>query len=164
MMNYFIPLCFLIVLLFWKTKRMHREFSSTTADILKKCEDLKKLLLDLRDGTKTYYEEKRKTERIKNCITIKIVSKDSIEFVKTLDLSRTGAHFRTKRKLTPGGLIDIIIYLSLFPQPIKIKARIARVCRTQEDTTLFDAGIEFLNMTEPDKEKLADTLRLLVES
>jgi hypothetical protein len=158
---YITCLIFSITFLFLIIIKIYRELFLLITNTLKTCEDLKKLIFDLRDGTKTYYEEKRTAERIKECVTIKIIFENSSEFVKTLDLSKTGARFRTSRKLPLDGLIDVNVYLSLFPQPISVRARVARVDRPAEDPAIFDIGIEFLSVNEHDKEKLTETLRLL---
>jgi len=152
---------FLAAFLFWTMVKDHEKLFLSSAKTLKICEDLKKILFDLRDGTKTFYEEKRGAQRIKDCVRIKIISKGFNEFVKTLDLSETGACVRTDKKLLPDSVIDLSIYLSLFPQPINIQGRVARVYESEKDMNVFDVGIEFLSVSDLDKEKLKETVKVL---
>ncbi|MBN1353217.1 MAG: PilZ domain-containing protein [Candidatus Omnitrophica bacterium] len=154
---------FALIVLFILTMRISKKLFLFTADMLRKYENVERLLLDLRDNTRTFYKEKRKSSRILNNITVKITDENSSQgFATILNGGETGALLRTSHKFKLGELATLSIYLPLFPQPITIKVKIARVAPSSEKASGdFDVGVEFLKIERPDKEKLLETLRLL---
>jgi hypothetical protein len=145
----------------WLTVLINRKMSILSSDLLNRCEDMKKLLLDLRNGTNTYFEEKRKAERIRRNVTIKVSGKDFNEFVKTVDLSEGGALIQMCRELHSGESIDMSVYLPLYVEPLNVKGRILRVSSSEEDRAYFETGVEFIDLPLADKDKLIETLSII---
>ncbi|MFH1753643.1 MAG: PilZ domain-containing protein [Candidatus Omnitrophota bacterium] len=156
-------LIFLAALLLWITVRAYKRLLFSTTETLKRCEDLKKLLYDVRDGAHKFNENRRIATRIIEQVTVKLVSADFTQFVRTLDLSETGARFRIEKELFLDSQVSLNIYLSLFPKPIDVKGRIARVEKVSEGPDIFDTGVEFVNMSGEDKERLKETIKLSKE-
>ena len=150
-----------IFVLTWVTILINKRIAALDSDFSDKFDELKKLLFDLRDGTNTFYEEKRKSERVRDNVTMKIVSGGLAEFVKALDLSEGGALIRTSKKLKENDVIDLNIYLKLYAEPISAKASVARVLPSEDDISSFDIGLKFLDMSSIAKERLIETLNVI---
>ena len=134
------------------------------ADLSKKYENLERLSLDIRDGVRTFYKEKRKYPRVINGIRVMLVNKLFCgELFKVRDISYEGALLRINHKVEMGDMIDLNIYLHVFPQPINVRASVVRVCRVEEDSRpeMYDVGMEFIKMSKGDKEKLMETVDIL---
>lgn len=159
--------CFFVVLTFfsWLVVRTYRATIKLSDGVLEKNKNVEKLLLDIRDGTKNFYKEKRKSERIKTKgqISAKITNKDMDKLINVLDISYEGAllsaqkeHFRQEE------VLNLEMYLPLFPQPIDVRGKVVRI----EDATgkkikNFNAGITYLTMPHQDRKKLAETIDAL---
>jgi len=134
-------------------------------DISGKLGDLEKLLLDIRDGTKMFYREKRHFMRVQHNISAKIDKEDCPDFIQIIDISYGGALLKTKHILTKGEVFGLILYLPLYPQPISVKAQVRRVfsadihAEGEEIETRF--GVEFIQVDKFDKEKLEETVNVL---
>lgn len=157
----FAYMLFSLTFLFLVIMRMHRDLSLLSLDMLEKHNSLIRLLFDLREGTKTFYEEKRKSDRMKDKITVKIMTGYSSEFAKALDISYGGALLRTHKEVRQGDIIELNIYLPLFPEPISVKAKAMRVQPAAGYAKTVDIGVEYLNLTDIDKGKLLETIDIL---
>lgn len=144
--------------------KVYKKVFGISLDIKNRYDNLERLLLDLRDGTKTFYREKRKFARLKeDRISAKIADKGDL--VKIINISQEGALLRPMRYFRPGELMDLNIYLPLFPQPIDVRARVVRVsANPQSQPTAFDVGVEYLNMSRLDKKRLVETMSALSQS
>ena len=145
----------------WLTLLINKKMAFLASDLSNMFEEIKKLLFDIRNGTSTYYDEKRKTDRIPRNVTIKVTYKNSGEFVKTLDLSEGGALIRVAREFRIDEIIDMNVYLPLYAEPISAKGKVLRVSPSEEDKTYFETGVEFINLSLTDKEKLIETLSII---
>lgn len=154
-----------LAFLSWLIFKVYKQVFLLSSDIANTCADLEKLLLDLRDGTKTFYREKRKFVRAKDGILAKIAGQVSDELIKVLDISYEGALLRTTQQLKSQDTIDLNIYLPIFPQPIEVKAKVIRVipAKIESQPPSFDVGVKFLNISPPDKEKLIETVDLFIK-
>ncbi|NQU95325.1 MAG: PilZ domain-containing protein [Candidatus Omnitrophica bacterium] len=138
------------------------------SNILHKHGGMEKLLLDLRDGTKTFYKEKRKYHRIKTKgqVLTRIIQKEKDKLIEVLDLSYGGALLGARQtSFQNGETVDLSMHLPLFPQPIDVKGRVVRIERASgRDPKTSDAknvGIEYLDMPRSDREKLIETINTL---
>ena len=134
------------------------------ADLSKQYESLERLSLDIRDGIKTFYKEKRKYPRVINGIRVMLMDKlFEGELFKVRDISYEGALLRINHKVEMGDIIDLNIYLHIFPQPINVRAKAVRVCKVEKDGRpgTYDIGVEFIKMSKSDKEKLTETVDIL---
>jgi hypothetical protein len=141
-----------------------RKISLLADDSRKKYDNLEKLSLDIRDGEKSFYKEKRKSLRIKNEITAKIVNNKVFDgLFKLRDISYEGALLRIDKPMEVGDVIELNIYLHLFPQPIDVKARVVRVLKlkTEGKSEVYDIGMKFIWMSRIDEEKLRETIDTL---
>jgi len=151
------------VFIFWFIAKIY------TVRILSKYRDMEKLLFDIRDGTRSFYTEKRRARRVKTDISAKLIEKGAKENIKILNLSHTGALLKTTKKLQLDRVIALNIYLPLFPQPIDVKAKVVRIINPEtvsgnavSKTPFINAGIEFINMSKIDRERLIETINLLL--
>lgn len=160
---YALYIFFAIGVLFLLITKIQKDIFLATTDILNKCDSLKHILFDVSTGSKTFFEEKRKFQRIKDRIIIEIVSSDSKELSRTIDISYEGAFFETAKNLNQDEIIDLKIYLPLFPQPICVKASVVRAKPSSEDARVFNVGVKYLDMSDLDRGKLKETLDMLEE-
>jgi len=141
---------------------------------LRKTSGMEKILLDIRDGTKKFYVERRKSPRImlKDQFSAKLITKDiSGLFVKVMDISREGARLQVIKELKPGDTIDLDMYLPLFPDPVYVKAKIVRTNKAESflnqekystsHNAGFDVGVEYIDMGRRDIDKISETISLL---
>jgi hypothetical protein len=138
------------------------EMSSKT---MRKYDNVEHILLDMRDGTRLFHQEKRRLLRIKIDISARFTDKSAEDdYVSVTDISGNGLRMRTTRVLKAGDVIGFNMHLPLFAKPIHVKAEVIAVRATAEtkwDTTVFEAGVEYRGMSLSDKEKLSNTLRIL---
>lgn len=156
---------FVITALFWTIAIIHRTYSETASEVMQKYDNIERILLDVRDGTKYFYREKRRSFRIKTDILARFADKSTgDDFVKISDISFEGAQLKTVRALRSGETVKLNIYLPFFSQPINVKARIARVRPTTElkgASAIIEAGIEYTDISDEDSEKLMETINIL---
>lgn len=154
-----------IVSLFWTIAIAYKKISS---DAFSKYDNLETLLLDIRDGTRYFYREKRKTFRVATDIIARFANKISgDEFIKIGDISYEGALLKTTHEVKVGDILELNIYLPLFSQPIYVKANVMRVKLTKETkggSAIFEVGVEYADMFGPDREKLIETVNILHKS
>ena len=154
-----------VVALFWMIAIAHKSFTGISSDNLAKYDNLETLLLDIRDGTRYFYREKRKSFRVATDIIAKFANKVSgDEFIKIGDISYEGALLKTTQQVKPGDILELNIYLPLFSQPIYVKAKVMRMHPTKETkggATIFEVGVEYEDMFGPDREKLIETVNIL---
>lgn len=141
--------------------RTHIALRSFARDFSSKYNDLKRLLFDLRDGTKTFYEERRTSQRIKEGISIRIGGEYAKNRVEAVDISENGASFRLDRGLSLKEIVELTIQVPLFVEPLYIKARVVRSKPVKDNGALFDTGVEFLTMSDPDRQRLLETMNIL---
>lgn len=149
----------LILIFYFAYQRIYRLFN----DFFNQYENIEKLLLDLRDGTKKFYKEKRKFMRVRNGITAKINELEDADSIKVEDISNGGALLVSAERLKEGQIIHLKIKLPLFAQPIEVRAKIVRVIevKSQAQESQYKIGIEFIDMISPDKDKLRETVYVL---
>lgn len=161
----FIFIIIALVLLFWHVTSGYKKISASISEGSNRYGNLERLLLDIRDGKKTFFNEKRRFARYSDTISAKIAGSDT-EILKILNISSGGVLLRTSRKFEENQIINLNIYLPLFPQPINVKAKVIRVapCETKGKSSGFKMGIKYLTINEPDREKLTETLKYLSSS
>ena len=130
-----------------------------------KYDRVERILLDIRDGTKIFYREKRRSFRMNADMLARFTDKGTEDdFVRIGNISHHGLKVSTTRVLVAGETIGLYIYLPLFSKPIPVKIRIARVRPTsqvREGKEVFEAGVEFKDITVGDKEKVDETIKAL---
>jgi len=161
----FIFIIIALVLLFWHVTSGYKKISAAISEDSNRYGNLERLLLDIRDGKKTFFSEKRKFTRYNDNISAKIAGSDT-EILKILNISSGGVLLRTSQKLEENQIINLNMYLPLFPQPINVKAKVIRIApyKTEGKSSGFKVGIKYLNINEPDREKLIETLKYLSNS
>jgi hypothetical protein len=151
--------------LFWYMASIHRKVSQLSLEIAEKYTDTERLLVDVRDGTKRFYKEKRKSERVKapSALNARVADKDIDKLLKVLDLSPEGALLRASRNFfKQGETVYLNMNLPYFVQPIDVKAKIVRIdTLSKGKDPACEVGIEYLNMTRSDRDKLKETLDIL---
>ena len=149
-----IALLFLTVTLSINMRRLYREHSN-----------MERLLFDIRDGGKSVFEEKRRTDRIYGEMGARIYTKDYEENCEVLNASHTGALLRCSRELQQNTVVRLKIYLPIFPQPIDANARVVRSTIKEEPRKppTFDVAVEYTTISNIDREKLIETIDMLLE-
>lgn len=156
---YFILLTlFIIWIVFTGYAHLARLGMKITGD----AEGSQQLLLDLRDGTKHFYKEKRRSLRVKTDITAQLISNNVRDFIKTIDLSYDGALIRTNRKFKVGDIVELDLFLPLFPQPVHVKVLVVRI--VPDETGTYQVGVKYLEMPRDERRKLIETLDTLAKS
>jgi len=162
-------LCFYVVVvlagLFWAIALYYKLLSRMASDVLTRYDNIERILLDLRDGTKHFYREKRRAFRVKTDILAHFADKTTgDDFVKIHDISCDGAQLRTTRPLRAGDSVKLNIYLPLFPQPISSKAKVVWARPTKETkgaSEIYNAGIEYTEMSDEDRERLIESINII---
>lgn len=145
---------------------MFRNMSVSFADIANKYQDMRRILIDIRDGTKHFYTERRKSIRQRLNFKTLIVPSEKPGFIKTLDISYEGALLETPYRIDPGKVIEIKLYLPLFAQPISVKARVmwsAMDLPLEDGTVLYKTGVSFIGMDDISRKELMETIDILSE-
>jgi len=135
---------------------------------VRKYDRVELILLDMRDGTKRFYMEKRRSFRMNTDMLARFTDKGTEDdFVHIGNISRHGLQVSTTRVLVAGETIGLHIYLPLFPKPIPVKIRIAWVRPTsqaKEGKKVFEVGVEFKDITVGDRGKVDETIKALKRS
>jgi len=125
-------------------------------------------LVDIRDGTKNFYKEKRKSPRVRGDITAIIEKKKTKNLIKVIDVSYEGALLRTHNPFKVGQTIELGMRLPLYAQPIDVKAKVVRIAEAAygsgEKPSDFDMGVEYLAINRFDKERLNETIDTLLKN
>jgi len=147
----------------------HRKLLLTVSSLTAERSNLEQLLLDIRDGTKKFYTEKRKHKRVftGTYVSAKIIGKNPSGRVRVRDISYGGALIRTQSYFEIGEKIDINFYLPLFAEPICIGARVARAVTSPDSDgfllSQFDLGLEFIDISRNDSDKLVETVNVIIK-
>jgi len=160
-----------LVALFWIVTHL----SSLNQNLLNKNSNIEKLLIDIRDGTKNFYAEKRRSPRLQlksYNINAKFIYRDADEPIRVMDISNDGARLRLIKNRQLGDILDLNLHLPLFPRPIYIKAKVVRASKINGDNERgfsnsgigFDVGVQYINVPRAEREKLAETIGLLTDS
>lgn len=161
----FFYLIILAVALFWAIAIFYKVLNKMTSDTMLKYDNMERILLDLRDGTKYFYREKRLSLRIKTDMIARFTGKNiSHEFVKIVDIGCGGALLKTTQPMHEGEMVGLDIHLPFFSQPIHAEAVVKRVRSTKEfrgTSLVLEAGVEYAEISRPDREKLAETIDIL---
>ena len=158
------------IVLAWFAIKVCLKIQSVIKNFVSENYNIQRLLCDIRDGTKSFYIERRKFFRVRvkdEAITAILRSGPSIRPMKILNISYGNALLRTNHHFQPGQIVDLDIRLALFPQPIKSSARIIRttpIPNAYGIDPIFDVGVEFLNMSAIDNDKLIETVSILLKS
>jgi hypothetical protein len=123
------------------------------------------LLLDLRDGTRKFYHEKRKTIRVKKDLTAQLIGKEVREFIKTVDVSFDGAQLSSSYRFELGDTIDLNLYLPIYAQPIGVKVRVVRVtaAAVEDGKQMYNVGVKYLEMPEDNRKKLIEAIEQMMK-
>lgn len=164
----FIYATFLFIFLGWGTFRLCKKIYVYTSEILEKYRNIERLLIDMRDKGKTFYAEKRKFPRIstEGKVSARLTEKKSTEKLFSVrDMSYGGALLKSKKKdFRYGERVNLNMYLPLFPQPIDIAAKIVRINgQSKKKNKEFDVGVEYLDITKSDRQRLIETIKTLTE-
>ena len=133
--------------------------------VARRYDDLERTLLGLRDGTKYFYLEKRRSFRIKTDMLAHFADKATgDDYVKIHDISYDGAFLKTTQGLKAGETVKLDIYLPFFPKPVYAEAKVIRASSTKEIkgmSAIFEIGAEFTKMSGDDREKLVESINIL---
>lgn len=147
------------IFLSWLIIKVLREIR----EIFKKYDNLERLLLDIRDNKKTFFQERRRAVRLQREMDAKLVNARTEENMKILNIGYGGALLRASHNFKMGDAIEMKAYLPLYAQPIDIGAKVVRVNRfnTENRPAMVDAGVEFRRIGSLDEQKLAETIDVL---
>jgi len=149
--------------LIWGAYILYNHLRSKYLEVLDKFNNLERVLLDIRDGTKNFYREKRNYPRVQGHISAKL--KGSDEILQVDNISYAGAMLQIDQEFKKGDVINLEIFLPIFPQPITAKSQVVNVSAVTEDAAKgrpkFKVGVEFIGMSSSDKDKLAETVAIL---
>lgn len=158
----------ILIGLFWLIAAVSKRLFLLLLNIMHKHGSTEKLLLDLRDGTKTFYKEKRRYRRIKtkNQVLTRIIQKGKDKLIEVIDLSYGGALLGAgQTSFQKGEIVDLSMHLPLFPQPIDVKGRVVRIepasGKKPKTPNAKNVGVEYLDMARSDREKLIETINTL---
>jgi Tfp pilus assembly protein PilZ len=148
----------------WLIVKIYRELVGLRRLISLEVNNLEDLLLDLRNGTKIFFKERRKFPRFKAGIHARISGEEKL--LKVLDLSLEGALLESETNFHLNDRIDLVVYLPFFPQPIVTKVKVVRisVARNEGLKRLNTVGVEFQKINNSDKTKLKEAIYLLAKS
>lgn len=156
---------FIITALFWTISIAYKAYAIASSETMQTYNNIERILLDLRDGTKKFYQEKRRSFRIKTDLLARFADKPTgDDFVKIIDISHEGAQLKTVRVLKLGETMKLNIYLPFFSQPINAKVRVMRVRPSTElkgISPVVEAGVEYIDLSDEDSEKLVETINIL---
>lgn len=152
-----------LIFLYWTMSRLYTKLTSFTSEISKQYESIEKLLFDLRDGTNLFYKERRREQRLKEKIHVKIVGKEgSCNVMSVMNVSKGGMRLKTGSPLNIGSVENLKVFLPVFPQPIDVRAKVVRSLPVTEGVlSYFDIGMEFLGISEDDKKDFTEWLKLV---
>ena len=155
----------IVVSLMWFLSAGSKQLSGLGAKIADNVEGSQQLLLDLRDGTKRFYKDRRRSLRVRTDITAQLAYDDVHDYIKTIDLSYGGALLKTSRRLKVGDIVELDLFLPLFPQPVHIRVLVVRVCpdETGGQAGIFQVGVKYLEMPKDVRRKLIETLDALAK-
>jgi len=155
----------LAVAIAWCMVSVSRHFARFESQVLDKYETSEKLLLDLRDGTHNVFKEKRRSLRVKTDLTAKLMSENVCDYIKTIDLSYDGAQLKTSKPFKVGDIINLDLYLPLFPKPIAVRVMVMRVIPTGDEAKPdgYQIGVKYLAMPKDARQKLVETLDALAK-
>jgi hypothetical protein len=144
----------------------YRKINILRSAMAAKFGELEKLLLDIRDGTKKFYREKRSSPRIYENIYVKLLGADESELIELTDISYNGAGLKTTHSFSQGQIIDLNIGLPLYPQPIHARSKVVKISSLSESAgkPKFSVGIEFIGLGAEDESKLIETVDILNKS
>ncbi len=157
-----IILIFIVFALLFLGIAIYRKTAILISIILEKYDIFERLLTDIRDGTKTFYREKRAYLRVSDGITAKLLGEDTKEVIKVANISMGGVLLRTSSEFQKGQILTLSLNLPLFVQPVDVKAEVIRVAgEPRTKPRIFNVGIKFLGIDTMDREKLAETVNYL---
>jgi hypothetical protein len=158
---YFIATLFII----WLIVVGYNHIYNLLSVLVNRSENIELLLLDIRDGTKHFFREKRRSFRIKTDIVARLTGKNSSgDFVKIADIGHDGALIVASGDFPSKEKIELDIYLPLFTEPIHVKAKVVRTHISKELADMsktYTVGVEFAEISVLDKEKLVETVNIL---
>lgn len=136
---------------------------SKDPEILDKLGNLEKVLLDIRDGTKKFCLEKRSSDRrhIRMCVKLKDNEEDILEID---NISPGGAMLRGRLSLKKDEMVDLRIFLPLYPQPITVKAKVintSAIADAARGGPKYEVRIKFMEMSPADEKMLIETMDIL---
>ncbi|MCX5679678.1 MAG: PilZ domain-containing protein, partial [Candidatus Omnitrophica bacterium] len=129
-------------------KNVYRYIRLKHSVILDRLDNVERLLLDIRDGAKNFYKEKRESLRFSKHMLAKLSGDSKEKFSDILNISYGGALLRTRRNLKIGDIMEMSIFLSLYPEPINVKLKVVNI---RSDSTLgkneasLEVGVKFLS-------------------
>ena len=128
--------------------------------VLDKLDNVERVLIDIRDGTKNFYREKRSSPRVQRCISAKLKGGED-EILEIDNISYEGALLRTGRDLKRNEMVDLEIFLPLYPQPITVKSKVVNTSTIRDAAKggpKFEASVKFIEISPSDKERLREAV------
>ncbi len=141
----------------------YRKINALRSIMATKFDELEKLLMDIRDGTKKFYREKRSSPRIYKDISVKLLGSEKAGALEVVNISYNGARLQTSTSFSEGQIVDLNIGLPLYPQPIHARAKIVKISPLTDagGNSKFSVGVEFVSLGTEDKSKLIETVDIL---
>ena len=142
-------------------KKAYHNIRLKNSAVMNRLDDVEKLLLDIRDGSRNFYKEKRKFPRFGTHMLAKLSGDSKEKFSDIINISYGGALLRTKNNLKVGDIMEMSVFLSLFPEPINVKSKVVNIRSdksSEKGTPGLEVGLKFVSISPFDKKKLIETL------
>lgn len=109
--------------------------------------------------------ERRKSPRIADGLKGRIFNQKIRRRIPVLDLSYHGALLKAPRIINSGTVVMLSVYLPTETRPLDVKARVIRSITTCSILGFksYKLGVEFTNLADEQKEKLADGIYYLMK-
>ena len=148
----------------WAVSRLNRNILTKHSEALARINDLEEVLLDIRDGTKLFFREKRSCPRINEHIVAKLKSSSGEELLEVSNISCDGALLKVVPEFKKGDMLELEIFLPLYPQPIAVRTEVVNVIAIKaaaKDKPKFEVGVKFVEISAPNKERLLETINVI---
>jgi len=109
--------------------------------------------------------ERRRSTRVPSNMTARVSAKDIADEVAVLNVSFHGALLHTPGIIEIGETLNLAMHIPTERDPLDLAGRVVRVvtvCSTLGFRS-FNVGIEFLDMLQAQKQKLAETIYHLLK-
>jgi hypothetical protein len=144
--------------------RLRRDILVKHSESLDKFDDLERVLLDIRDGTKNFFRERRSFPRVSEQIAAKLKGGSADEFLAVANISRAGALLKAKREFKKDDILELEIFSSLYSQPMAVKSKVVNVTAVKasaKEKAGFEIGVKFIEISPSNRDRLAEMIGII---
>jgi len=131
----------------------------TLSFMLDNTTQIRELLIDIRDGTKNFYKEKRKSTRLFHAVSVNysIGGSQKPVLTKTKNIGEHGCFLKTQENIARGEILNLEIFLPTFPKPIAASAEAVFVADQKSHPNLYPGvGVKYLDIKKEDQLKIRE--------